>query len=189
MLIAICGKSGSGKSTIVKELEELGFKRVVTDTTRPPRKGEVNEVDYYFDTEEQFMELLEEGEFVETTAYKVATGDLYRYGTTRGAIAEAGEKAVIVLNPMGLKTLREKQIDMIVIYIDCNESVLLSRLKERGDFKNEIIRRMDTDNRDFEDIHNLIDGTVYNEKNTDIKKLAKTIIDLAEQIEENRKNA
>ena len=90
---------------------------------------------------------------------------------------------------MGLKTLREKQIDMIVIYIDCNESVLLSRLKERGDFKNEIIRRMDTDNRDFEDIHSLIDGTVYNEKNTDIKKLAKTIIDLAEHIEENRKNA
>lgn len=186
MLIVICGKSGSGKSTVVKELENLGYKRVVTDTTRPPRKGEVNEIDYYFDTEEEFMELLEGGEFIETTAYKVASGDIYRYGTSKGAIAEAGEKSVIVLNPMGLKTFREKQIDMVVVYIDCNESTLLFRLRERGDFNNEIIRRMDTDNLDFEDIHKLIDGTVYNERNTDIKKLAKTIIELAEQIEENK---
>lgn len=186
MLIAICGKSGSGKSTIVKKLEELGYKRVVTDTTRPPRKGEKNEVDYYFDSEEQFMELLEEGEFLETTAYKVATGDIYRYGTSKGAIKEAGEKAVIILNPMGLKAFRDRQIDMVAIYIDCNERVLLSRLQERGDLNSEIIRRMDTDNLDFENIHSMIDGTVYNEKNTDIKKLAKTIVDLAEQIEENK---
>ena len=40
MLIGLCGKSGTGKSTIAKEIEALGYNRVVTDTTRPPRPGE-----------------------------------------------------------------------------------------------------------------------------------------------------
>ena len=50
-VLAIMGKAGSGKDTIAKELLNLRpekFNRVVSATTRPPREGEVNGVDYHF---------------------------------------------------------------------------------------------------------------------------------------------
>lgn len=184
MLIGICGKSGTGKSSLVKELENLGYKRIVTDTTRPPRKGEVNEVDYYFDSEEEFDELLEEGEFIETTSYKVASGDIWRYGTTRGAIAESKPNSVIILNPEGVKAFIEKikpLKPLKIVHLISNERVILSRLEERGDTKKEILRRMEKDNEDFEGISDLVDFEIYNEKNTDLKQLAKMVIHFCEE--------
>ncbi len=188
MLIAICGRSGSGKTSVVKEMEKLGYKRIITDTTRPPRKGEENEVDYYFDTEEQFDELLSENEFLETTSYKVATGDVWRYGTTKGALREAPEKSVIILNPEGIKALNSVQIAHKKVLIDANETVILSRLEKRGDLQSEIKRRMATDEKDFERMSEEVDFIVYNEKNTKIEDLAMMIIHLVEESEE-EKNA
>lgn len=184
MLIAICGKSGTGKTSVVKELECLGYKKIVTDTTRPIRKGEVNGVDYYFDTEEEFDELLTEGEFIETTSYKVATGDVWRYGTTKGALAEAPEKSVIILNPDGIKALDSVQIAHKKVLIDSNETIILSRLEKRGDLKSEIKRRMEADEKDFEGISNIVDFTVYNEKKTNLHYLANLIIRLVEKGED-----
>ena len=183
MLIVICGKSGSGKSTIVKEITNLGYQKIITDTTRPPRDNEVNEVDYYFDTEEEFDELFEEGEFIETTQYEVANGEVWKYGTTKGALREAPEKSVIILNPEGIKALNSIQIAHKKVLIDANETVILSRLQARGDWKSEIERRMKADEKDFADIHKYVDFTVYNDKNADIKRLAKTIIELVEDSE------
>ena len=184
MLIAICGKSGTGKSSIVNELVKRGYKKVVTDTTRPKRKGEVNEVDYYFDTDEEFDELLEEGEFIEYTQYKVATGDLWRYGTTRGAIRECGENAVIVLNPNGIQAFKDQGIEMMTVHVVSNEKVILFRLEQRGDLKSEILRRMETDNEDFKNIHELVDFEVVNDKNTTISDLADMIINLTKDMEQ-----
>ena len=175
MLLAICGKSGTGKSAIVKELINRGYKKIVTDTTRPMRKGEVNEVDYYFDTDEEFDELLAEGEFIENTSYKVATGDIWRYGTTKSAIAEADGKAVIILNPDGLKAFRAKEIPMKVVLINSNETLILLRLQKRGDNKSEILRRMEKDEKDFLGLHDLIDYEIQNDKHASIAGMAKMI--------------
>ena len=48
MLLVICGKMCSGKDTIVKRLINKGFKKVVTYTTRPKRRGETDGVDYHY---------------------------------------------------------------------------------------------------------------------------------------------
>ena len=184
MLIVLCGKSGSGKSAIAKEIEKYGYEKIITDTTRPPREGEINEVDYFFDTEEQFDELLNEGEFLETTQYKVASGDIWRYGTTIGAVAEAADKSVIILNPYGLRAMKEHEIKHKSVLIESNETVLLSRLQKRGDWKAEVQRRIETDRKDFEGVSEEVDFIVYNEKNTDIKNLAKAIVELVEGCEE-----
>lgn len=56
-MIILTGKSGSGKTTVARELEKHGFKRAVTCTTRPRRTGEEDGVDYHFLSSKQFEKL------------------------------------------------------------------------------------------------------------------------------------
>ena len=77
-IIVIAAPSGCGKSTIINALLErgdlnLGF--AVSATTRPPREGEVDGVNYYFMSVEDFREAIAEGEFVEYE--EVYPGRLY----------------------------------------------------------------------------------------------------------------
>ena len=176
MLIGLCGKSGTGKSTIANALINRGYNKVVTDTTRPPREGEQNGIDYWFDTDEQFDELYDEGEFIEVTSYKVANGDTWRYGTTIGQLKDAGENAVIILNPDGVKAFRKKGIPIYIWLVETNYSTLKKRLEDRGDNKKEIMRRMQADERDFKDIEKFIDNTIRNNRSTRIKDITEYII-------------
>lgn len=58
-LIIICGATGSGKTTIQNYLaSKYGFERVITHTTRAPRKGEEDKKDYYFESEESFLKII-----------------------------------------------------------------------------------------------------------------------------------
>lgn len=56
-MIILCGKSGSGKDTVGKELVDMGYKRVVTYTTRPMRPGELDGHQYHFVSVDKFEEL------------------------------------------------------------------------------------------------------------------------------------
>lgn len=179
MLIGICGKSGTGKSTLAKELENLGYNKVVTDTTRPPRKGEEHGVDYYFDSDKDFDELLFEKQFIETSQYNTVHG-VWRYGTTIGALDDAGDKAVIVLNPDGVKAFKKKKINIKIVLVNTSDDTILDRLCERGDNPQEVIRRMNADEEDFADIGEYVDYTVKNENGTDIKELAQEIVKFSE---------
>ena len=65
-MLIICGKSASGKDTIKRELiSKHGFKGIVTYTTRPPRKGEQDGVDYHFVSNEEFQMMVNSGFFLE----------------------------------------------------------------------------------------------------------------------------
>ena len=155
-IITICGKTCSGKTTVLDELEKLGYKRVVTMTTRPMRPGEQEGKTYYYRTEEEFKKLMDYGFFAETTSYQVANGDTWWYGTPKEELY--GDSAII-LNPDGLKALRNKY-DMLVFYLDVPDHVLLERLKKRGDNKDEARRRLAADNQDFTCIEDYIDWTI-----------------------------
>ncbi|MCB0032798.1 MAG: guanylate kinase, partial [Anaerolineales bacterium] len=67
LLIVISGPSGVGKDTVVQELLKHtdNFHFVVTATSRPPRKNEVNGVDYWFVSEEEFEEMIAKNELLE----------------------------------------------------------------------------------------------------------------------------
>lgn len=99
-LIVFQGPSGSGKSTLQ---EKLGLPKVVTCTTRSPRIGEQNGVDYHFIDRKQFEQLSNEGKMLEVTQYKSNL-----YGTLLDSITGIGDKTKsIVLDYRGAKKIKE----------------------------------------------------------------------------------
>ena len=69
-MIILYGPSACGKTEVAKLLaSSYSIKKVITHTTRSKRVNEVNGVDYYFVTKEEFLSLKEQGAFVETACY------------------------------------------------------------------------------------------------------------------------
>lgn len=166
MIYLLFGKSGVGKTTIYKKLvedEELGLTPIVTCTTRPPREGEVNEVDYYFISEEEFHDLEMMSELMESTSYKVANGETWYYGSLFKDFMDHKDR-IIIVNPQGIRTILDKcfkyGIKTKTILIKANNKVRLSRLLQRGDDIEEVKRRMKADNRDFFLIGELVNNTI-----------------------------
>lgn len=157
MDICFVGLSASGKTTVAnflqgkdvdlkidienhRKLNEIGFfKKVITSTTRKPRENEVNGVDYYFFDRNTFEEMLKEGCFIE---YANVFGNLY--GTTKKELNRiCSYNRVIVMDPQGMKKIKEINNDIITIFFDISLDNSFSRMKDlRNDDKKEIEKRM-----------------------------------------------
>lgn len=118
MLVTICGESGAGKTELQKELGRMGFHEIVTCTTRAPRAGEVDGIDYHFISQEEFERRINDGELAEWEEYSQKRF----YGTmivdARQA-AMSNERYVIVVTPNGVRSLektvgRENLIEVMV---------------------------------------------------------------------------
>jgi guanylate kinase len=153
VLLVLAGPAGSGKSTLCDRLvaADLGFTRVVTSTTRAPRKGEVNGVHYHFFTPEEFDRKVKSGEFLE---WAWVHGDR-RYGTLAASVLGPillGKKLVMSVDVQGVDSLRAiaaknpfLQRVMATVFIVVDHDRLLARMRERGhDDEAEIARRMAT---------------------------------------------
>ena len=90
-MIVLVGESASGKSSIERELIALGFNKIVTYTTRPMRKEDVDGETYHFITEEQFNDMIEKDLFAEHASYNG-----WRYGTAKEDCTEACEMHFII---------------------------------------------------------------------------------------------
>jgi len=117
LLIVISGPSGVGKDTLIKRLLELdsNLRYSVSCTTRKPRPGERDGVDYSFVSRERFQQLLDEGAFLEHATYN---GNLY------GTLAErvereraAGHDVVLKIEVQGAEQVRAKLPEAIFIFI------------------------------------------------------------------------
>lgn len=163
MLVVLVGKSCSGKDSIRNELVKYGLKPVVTYTTRPMRPGEKDGVAYHFISADKFDKMEKSHMFAETTSYKVVDGSTWRYGTPVDELVN-GDNKMIILNPDGLKAIREMpNIKMLAFHITANDGVLLNRAKLRGGDSGEIARRLAADKKDFADISNFVDFTISNQ--------------------------
>ena len=128
-MVCICGKAASGKDTILKTiLEEYPdiFCRNLSTTTRPPREGEVQGIDYDFITEEQMMNKLLNGEMLEVVEFN---GKFY--GTALTTLST--EKINIsIYNPGGVELLLDNtQIKLLIFYIDCDDVIRIFRYINR----------------------------------------------------------
>ncbi len=116
-LIVVSAPSGAGKTTlcnaILKSLDRISFS--VSYTTRKPRKGEVEGVDYYFVDEKRFRQMIDRGEFAE---WAVVHGNFY--GTSRKVIDDLIERNIDVLldiDIQGARQIKSLYPDAILVFI------------------------------------------------------------------------
>jgi guanylate kinase len=160
MLILI-GKSGSGKSTIEKELcEKYGYKKIVSYTTRKPRKGEIVGVDYHFISDYMFEHGLECNNFAEHTKYN---GNYY--GIRR---IDCKNDRIVVVEPNGLKQLMaNKDLNITSIYLDVHWLTRLKRMLQRGDSFISAIKRIWNDRQAFKGVKDIVTIQLRNEGNSE----------------------
>ena len=150
-IVILTGKSGSGKSLIAHKLQKNGFKSIVTNTTRPPREGEKDGVNYYYLSDMEFKTRIANGEMIEYHKYNTEFGVWY-YGSSANNIDLNKHDYVIVLTLEGAEAYVNYfgAENCIVFYISSPKSVREQRAKERGSFnQDEWDRRVKTDNADF----------------------------------------
>jgi len=135
-LIVMAAPSGTGKSTIINELmkvDDLCLQFAVSATTRAPREGEVDGVNYYFMSEKAFRDAVAAGEFAEHQ--EVYQGILY--GTLKSEIARinAAHRNVIVdLDVLGCLSIKEMYGDhcLSIFVMPPSIDALRERLEARG---------------------------------------------------------
>ena len=130
--IVISGPSGVGKGTICnKLLKELNAWYSVSTTTRSPREGEVDGVNYFFITKEEFLKKIKEDEFLEYNYYN----ENY-YGTSKKIVLEKMEEGVNVFSEIdvnGARNIKKMFPDALLIYIaPPSMEELKNRLIARG---------------------------------------------------------
>ncbi len=152
LLVVISGPSGVGKGTVRKALFEMeGHDLVysISMTTRKPREGEVDGVDYFFVSNEEFERRIKEGQFLE---YAKFVGQYY--GTPKDKVdeqIEKGKEVVLEIEVQGATQVREKAKDGVFIFIaPPNREALYRRLLRRGTENLEAVqKRMDKADREF----------------------------------------
>lgn len=138
--------SGTGKSTIVKELlkQDSNLKFSVSVTTRKPREGEKEGVDYYYITDEKYNELLAQDAFYEYVNSQYGS----RYGTLRSEVdsfINIGQDVIFDMDWIGAEQMRKKAPDDVVTIYLLPPSVkeVRRRLEDRKtDSKETIEKRM-----------------------------------------------
>lgn len=176
MCLVLMGKTCSGKDTVVKRLcNDYGFHKIVTYTTRPMRKREVQDSTYHFISNEEFQKKINDGFFAEYKSYNTSDGKWF-YGIAASDILEADDKSVVILTPSGYTDVKKVvQNRVISIYIYANNQTIKARLKKRGDDKSEAERRIAADNEDFKDTMNIADKIVYSNNGTKIEDVVKQV--------------
>ena len=126
-LVVISGFSGAGKGTVVRRLmEEYGdYVLSISMTTRQPRSGERNGVEYHFVTNEEFEDLVRQEGFLEHAGYVN-----HYYGTPR-AFAEqnmnAGRDVLLEIEVQGAMQIRKRFPEAVLIFVSPRNAQELER--------------------------------------------------------------
>lgn len=142
LLIVISGASGTGKGTVCdllrKNHPEIAYS--ISATTRQPRPGEVDGVNYYFYTKEQFQQMIQEKQLLE---WAEVYGNCY--GTPRQKVVdrlEAGEDILLEIDTQGaLKVMELMPEGLYIFLLPPSLSELKSRLQGRGTESPESLQR------------------------------------------------
>ena len=152
-LIVVSGPSGGGKSTVLKELCKLGdYRFSVSATTRAPREGERDGIDYCFVSEREFLDKISDGEMLEYVKY---AGNGHYYGTPKGPVGKMlGEGHDVILEIEVFGAMRVKAIfpDAVMIFLTPPTfEELEKRLRARGTETEETIqKRLETAKKEME---------------------------------------
>lgn len=138
-VFVICGAAGSGKTTVASYLHDsFGMHRVITHTTRAPRPGERDGIDYHFENDASMARL----HLLEQVTYDGA-----QYGSSYEGLAEGWQNSqadVIVLDTAGALTYHQKLgVRAVIIFLTVSRmAVLARRMMRRGDRRAAIVSRL-----------------------------------------------
>ena len=154
LLVVISGPSGVGKDAVLKALQKRGLvlHYVVTMTSRAPRNGEKEGVDYFFVSRERFEALIEQDEFIE---YANVYNDYKGIPKSQIRQALASQRDVILrVDVQGAQTLRSLCPDAVLIFlIPSNEKEWLERLRSRkSETAESLALRLDTAKKELENL-------------------------------------
>lgn len=132
LLIVISGPAGSGKGTVNAHLlSRDDFVYSVSATTRAPRPGEIDGVNYHFITKEEFLSRIEAGDMLEYTEY---CGNYY--GTPRKeamAVLDSGKNLLLEIEVEGAQNVKKKFPEaVLILLLPPSFAVQEQRLRSRG---------------------------------------------------------
>ncbi len=143
-VVVLSGPSAVGKSSVVRrlraEVPDLHFS--VSATTRSPRPGEVDGVDYHFVSSEQFQQLIDSGDLLE---WADIHGGLQRSGTPAQPVANAaaaGQPVLIEVDLAGAQAVKKAMPESITVFLaPPSWEALEQRLVDRGTESPEVMAR------------------------------------------------
>lgn len=175
-IFVLSGPSGSGKNTVFDGLLQMNsnIAHTVSVTTRKPRTNEVDGVDYYFVSKEEFIDKINNDEFIEYVNY----GDNY-YGTLKSEVTrlfELGKIVILVIEVRGAASIKQvfENAKSIFIYPPSLDE-LAQRLRSRGQNSEEEIRTRLSIAEDEMQLKDSYDFAVVND---DLKICIKNINDI-----------
>ncbi len=184
------GPSGAGKTTVLRRLFErcrLPLVASVSATTRPPRPGETDGVDYHFLSDEQFAARRERGEFLE--CFEVF-GRGHWYGTLSDEVTtglEAGKWVILEIDVQGALSVMQSRDDAVSIFIRPESADEIERrLRGRATEAEEAIQRR------LQQAHGelaLADRYRYQVINDDVERAVQEICDILTQESEAAEDA
>lgn len=183
-ILILCGKAASGKDTLKRyivealELSGIEFNNVVNTTTRLPREGEVDGVNYHFCSAEEMTKKILNDEMAEAVLFND-----WVYGTENKALSE-DKLNVGIFNLEGIEALRQNpNHNIFAVYLDVEDSVRLIRYLNRENMTkekiNEMFRRYKADEIDFADVDDLVDYKLTIEDNENKMVVANRVLRMA----------
>ena len=144
-IVVLSGPSGVGKTTVSSALlEDPRMKRVITATTRCPRPGEVDGIDYLFMTRPDFARHRENGDFLE---WAEVHGEFYATPSAPvEALVSAGKDALLVIDVQGAAQVKSSGVNALFLFLlPPTLDILRERLTGRGtERKDQVDRRLET---------------------------------------------
>ena len=175
-IIALIGEAGCGKDTILKEVLAAApttFNEIISCTTRPPREGEADGVNYFFIDAEEFAYKVLNYEMIEATSFN----DWF-YGTSYDAL-RSDVPNIGVFNPDGIYALLEREDIELTVFriITLSKTRLLRQLnREENPNVREVVRRFQADYNDFDDLNDISYRVLENNNEEDLDWNIKEIL-------------
>lgn len=155
-LIVVSGPSGAGKNTLINSVIPSipNLQYSVSATTRKPRAGEIDGVDYFFVSDEEFDQMITDGEFLEWAEF---VGN--RYGTPKTFVQEKinqGKTVIMDIDIQGAQQVRQKMAEAVFVFLlPPTWEELRNRLIKRGkDPEEAITKRLEVS---FTELSNIVD--------------------------------
>jgi len=160
-MIILIGESGSGKTTILNELEKRGFKKAINHTTRAKRKTDDELNEYKFLSKEEFNKMWAEGKLLQRAEFN---NEFYGISidSLKPDIACVSITDSVKDIKQRVEELKIKDVDIKTFYIYVNEEERINRMLKRGDNLESINKRLEIDKEKFKEASEVADYTVEN---------------------------